>query len=67
MGQFLDKFKRLKKSYNVKIEIIIGEDLIGEVEIPVDSYSKLRAAKTAQTMVEAAATTKVVAINQVKK
>lgn len=67
MGQFLDKFKRKKKSYNVKIEILIGEDLIGEVQIPVAHYSKPQAAKLAQTMVEAAAKTNVIAINQIKE
>ena len=63
--KFLDKLGRyVRKDYNVKLEILVDDLVVHDVEVPVNEYNKDRAGRKALRHVEQVSTVRVSSINK---
>jgi len=65
MGNFLEKM-RLKRKYIVEVDVMVNDDRIGTVEVPVVALSAHYAAKNALGIVLKSATAKVVGTKKIR-
>jgi len=66
MGNFLERV-RLKRQYIVEVDVMVNDDRIGTVEVPVMALSAHYAAKNALDIVLKSATAKVVGTKKMRR